>query len=81
MADAVLDGISYFTNGLCIPTNVVDGVAYFTNGLVIPTGVAPIVPGGGVGGARNARDRFINQAKDEAELIQTLIFLITVVDE
>jgi hypothetical protein len=39
------------------------------------------VPGGGVGGARNARDRFINQAKDEAELIQTLIFLITVVDE
>lgn len=86
MAEAVLDGISYFTDGLCIPDNTLNGVSYFTNGLVIPAGFGNRGRGG-MGGEgvvkaqRNARDRFIKRAQEEAEVIQTLIFLIHAIED
>lgn len=77
---AEIDAVSYFTDGLCTPVTNLDGTAYFTNGLVIPLSEA-IVSRGGIGSARIKRNKFLEEAQEEAEFLHLLITFVSTLDE
>lgn len=87
MAEAVLDGVSVMTHGLCLPDNSSDGVAYFSLGLIIPDTVG-ITPGGGGGDVtddiqaqRRRRMRLAEQARADAEFLALMVAVVSAINE
>ena len=92
MAEAVLDGISVMTHGLCLPDNSADGVAYFSLGLIIPatTGIT-ITPGGGGGDGdsafddfrrlRRRRQRLAEEARADAEFLALMVAVVAALND
>ena len=78
----MIDAVSYFTNGLCLPNKHLDAISYFTNGLVVPSaGLGPGLSDTDWFGTRRARDGFVKQARQEAELLQVLMMMVTQIEE
>lgn len=79
----MIDGIAYFTGAICVPSGNLEGIPYFTNGLCIPTDddVFGNGPGGGLESMRIARRKFVRKAKREAEDINVILMMVSVIEE
>ena len=81
MSEAVLNSISYFTNGISLPDNGTYGPSQFSNGLLLPE-VGGLIPGKGTMDTDGqARDRFVRQAKDEAEMMLILMLTVAAIND
>lgn len=75
----MIDGIAYFTGAISVPSGQLEGIPYFTNGLCIPSSGA-IEAKGGIQWMREARQRFVKRAKNEAEDIDVILAVMTVIE-
>lgn len=76
----MIDGIAYFTNAICVPSGQLEGIPYFTNGLCIPSSGQAIDAKGGIHWMRKARQRFVRMARNEAEDINVILTVMTVIE-
>ena len=75
---AAIDSIAYFTNGLCVPRQHLDAVSYFTLGLVIPSSTTS---GGGISDDRVIRTKFVQNRREEADLLTIILAWLTINDD
>jgi len=76
----MLDAISHFTNGLCVPTTNLDAISYFRTAYF---GEAAARGRGGIsyGWERRQREEFIGNAKEDAEFLAILIAAVAVINQ
>lgn len=77
----MIDAIAYFTNAISVPSGNLEGIPYFTNGLCIPTtGLVPIDSKGGIHWMREKRQKFVTNARIEAEDISVIVTTMTIIE-
>lgn len=78
----MIDGIAYFTGAISVPSGNLEGIPYFTNGLCIPTDDSGFGngPGGGLHDMRISRQKFVRKARQEAEDINVILMLVSVIE-